>query len=228
MKWLVQATLRRAGQSFLAGVFALLPVVITVAVIVWVAGFLEGFLGPDSILGSGIRNLGLHFASDATLAYLIGALLVLGAVFVIGVLVEAGARNLFQRLTGALLSRIPIIGSIYGTSQQLVGMLEKKDDANLKGMKVVFCLFGNEGGAGFLALLVSAERFRIRERDYQIVIVPTAPVPFGGGLLFVPVEAIQPAEMSVEGLISIYVSMGISATQFLPTTRTPGGKQAVP
>jgi uncharacterized membrane protein len=216
MRRLIRAALRRAGRCFLAGVFALLPVILTVAVIAWVGGYLAGILGPDSILGGGIRRLGLHFASDATLAYLIGALLVLGLVFVVGVLVEAGARNLFQRLTEGVLGRIPLVGSVYGTSRQVVALLEKKDDANLKGMRVVFCLFGGEGDAAFLALLVSPERFRIRERDYQIVIVPTAPVPIGGGLLFVPAEAIQPADLSVEGLMSIYVSMGVTAPQFLP------------
>src|SRR5262249_42833137 len=154
MRRLIRATLRRVGRCFLAGVFALLPVIITVAVIVWVAEYLARILGPDSILGDGIRRLGLHFASDATLAYLIGALLVLGLVFVVGVLVEAGARNLFQRVTEGVLGRIPLVGSVYGTSRQMVAMLEKKDDANLKGMRVVFCLFGGEGGAAFLALLV--------------------------------------------------------------------------
>jgi uncharacterized membrane protein len=216
MRWLIRAAFRRAGRCFLAGVFALLPVIITVGVIGWVGGYLAGILGPDSILGDGIRRLGLHFASDATLAYLIGALLVLGLVFVVGVLVEAGARNLFQHVTEGVLGRIPLVGSVYGTSRQVVAMLEKKDDANLKGMSVVFCLFGGEGSAAFLALLVSPQRFRIRERDYQIVIVPTAPVPIGGGLLFVPAEAIQPTDLSVEGLMSIYVSMGVTAPQFLP------------
>jgi uncharacterized membrane protein len=218
MRRLIRATFRRAGRCFLAGVFALLPVIITVAVIAWVAGYLAGILGPDSVLGGAIRRLGLHFASDATLAYLIGALLVLGLVFVVGVLVEAGARNLFQRVTEGVLGRIPLVGSVYGTSRQVVAMLEKKDDAKLKGMRVVFCLFGGGGGAAFLALLVSPERFRIHGRDYQIVIVPTAPVPIGGGLLFVPAEAIQSTELSVEGLMSIYVSMGVTAAQFLPPT----------
>ena len=218
MKRLVLGLCARVGRPFLAGVFALLPLVITLAVIAWVAGFLQGFLGPGSVIGSGVRLLGLHFASDATLAYLIGALFVLGAVYGVGVLVEAGARNLIQRLTDAVLSRIPIVGSIYGTSKQLVGMLDKKADDPLKAMKVVFCLFGEGGGAGFLALLVSEERVRIRDRDYQIVIVPTAPVPFGGGLVFVPAEAIQPSGISAEGLISIYVSMGLTAAQFLPAT----------
>jgi len=67
-----------------------------------------------------------------------------------------------------------------------------------------------------MAASEAAHRFRVGDRDYQIVIVPTAPVPFGGGLLFVPAEVVHPLELSVEGLISIYVSMGVTAGQFLP------------
>ena len=70
-------------------------------------------------------------------------------------------------------------------------------------------------GAGVLALLVSPERFCINGMDYHIVIVPTSPVPVGGGLIFVPVDAVKPADVSVEALMSIYVSMGVTAPQFL-------------
>jgi uncharacterized membrane protein len=146
---------------------------------------------------------------------------VLAVIFAIGVAAESGARRVMQRLLDAVLQRIPIIGSVYGTSRQVVSMLEQKDAASLKSMRVVFCYFGKEAGAGFLALLVSAERYRINSRDYQIIIVPTSPVPVGGGLLFVPAEVVQPTDLSVEGLISIYVSMGITADQFLPRASHP-------
>ena len=116
------------------------------------------------------------------------------------------------------MQRIPIIGSIYGTSKQLVTLFEKKDPEKLQGMKAVFCFFGEKTGAGILALLVSPEQYCINGRDFHIVIVPTAPVPVGGGLFFIPVEMVQPTDVSVEGLMSIYVSMGVSAPQFLPGT----------
>jgi uncharacterized membrane protein len=136
-------------------------------------------------------------------------------VFALGLLVEMGAKRILGRLVDALVQKIPLIGSIYGTSKQLVGMLNKKDEADLKTMSVVFCTFGVSGGCGLLALLVSPERYVIDGREFQIVIVPTAPVPVGGGLFFVPVDNITPADMSVDGLMSIYVSMGITAPQFL-------------
>ena len=220
MQWLLNMTFRRAARCFLAGALAILPAVITVAVVVWVAGFLQKLLGPDTLIGQAIRGLGLGLVSNDTVAYALGVVLVLAGVFVVGVAVESGARNLLQRMLDAVLQRIPIVGNVYGTSKQLVAMLDKKDDANLKGAKAVFCVFGKENGAGVLAILVSPERFRINGREYQIVIIPTAPVPIGGGLLFMPTEMVQHTDVSVEALMSIYVSMGITAPQFL-TVQAP-------
>jgi uncharacterized membrane protein len=211
----LQKLLRRAAQLFLAGVLTILPVAITVAIVAWVASIVRQLVGPDTAIGNLLRRFGLRFASDDAMAYLIGIVLVLAVIFAIGALAEAGARGFIQRLLDAVLRRVPIVGSLYGTSKQIVSMLDQKDAAVLKSMRVVFCYFGKEAGAGFLALLVSTERYRINSRDYQIVIVPTAPVPIGGGLLFVPAEVVQPTDLSAEGLMSIYVSMGITARQFL-------------
>jgi uncharacterized membrane protein len=207
--------MRRLAQWFVTGVLIILPVAITVAVIAWVADFIRQLVGPDTLVGDFLTRFGLRFVSGDALAYAVGVVLVLAVIFAIGVVAESGARRLIQRLLDAVLQRIPIVGSVYETSQQVVSLFGQKDAATMKGMRVVFCCFGGEAGAGFLALLVSPERYRINSRDYQIIIVPTSPVPVGGGLLFVPAEAVQPTDLSVEGLISIYVSMGITAEQFL-------------
>ncbi len=206
---------RRLMTCFLAGVFAILPLVITVVVVIWVTGMVGQIVGQGSFLGLQIEKIGLNVTPKSKLAYFLGWLIVLGVVFLLGLLVEMGAKRILSQLVEMLVKRIPIIGSIYGTSKQLVGMLDKKDEADLKGMSVVFCTFGASGGCGLLALLVSPEKYTINDREYQIVIVPTAPVPVGGGLLFVPTECVTPANMSVDGLMSIYVSMGITAPEFL-------------
>lgn len=216
------ATFHRLVRCFLAGVLAILPVVITVAVILWIGGFVRQFVGPDTLIGRGLQGLGLAFVSNDTVAYLIGIVAVLAAIFAVGVAVESGARNLIQRLQDALLQRIPLVRNLYGTSKQVVGMLDRQDDSTLKGMQVVFYRFGQEASAGVLALLVSPERFRINGADYQIIIIPTAPVPIGGGLLLVPAEMVQTTDLSAEALMSIYVSMGVTAKQFLK----PGGGDA--
>jgi uncharacterized membrane protein len=113
---------------------------------------------------------------------------------------------------------------VYSSTRQVVDMLDKTDktdEANLQGMKPVFCYFGQEHGSVFLALLVSPRRFQLGGRDYCIVIVPTAPVPFGGGLLFVPADSVKEAPVSVDALMSIYVSMGATAGQYLKESPAP-------
>lgn len=212
---ILRTILKRLIQWFVAGVLALLPVIITVAVVVWVAEYVRAIFGPNTMFGQVMRRFGLHFVTNDTIAFLIGVFLVLGVIFLVGVGVESGARALLQRVFDAILHRIPLVGSIYGTSKQVVAMLDQKDADALKGMQVVLCYFGEQAGAGFLALLVSPERYRLANRDFQIVIIPTAPVPIGGALLMVPADVIQPTDVSVEGLMSIYVSMGITAGQFL-------------
>ena len=211
--WIVNRVLR----YFVAGVFAILPVVVTVAVVIWVARFLEQFVGPSAPLGRLMGAVGFRFSSDTTVAYIIGWSLVLAVIMVVGVIVEAGARGMVQRTFDAVLSRLPLVGGIYGTSKHVVAMLDRKSDAQLTGMRPVFCHFGKETGCGVLALLVSPEVFHVEERDYLLVIVPSVPIPMSGGLLFVPTESVRPADITVESLMSIYVSMGVNAPQFLPT-----------
>ncbi len=211
MDWFFRHVLR----YFLAGAFAILPVVVTVAIVVWVAEFLRQFVGPEAPLGQLLRAVGFRFSSDTTVAYIAGWALVLAVIMVVGVMVEAGARGFVQRTFDAVLSRVPLVGGIYGTSKQLVAMLDRTGDPQLTSMRPVFCTFGKDQGASVLALLVSPEMFHINGRDYLIIIVPSVPIPMSGGLLFVPAESVRPADISVESLMSIYVSMGVNAPQFL-------------
>jgi len=227
MRGLVSRFGRRIGSIFLAGLFAILPVVLTVGLVVWVTGFLRGIVGPDTFLGGKLQSLGLKFVTDETGAYIFGWPFVLAVIFGLGLLVELGARRLFQRLIDAVLLRIPLLGNVYETSKQLVEMFDRKKGSQLQAMSVVFCSFSGAGGPGVLALMPSPERFHIDGRDYHVVIIPTAPVPFGDGLLFMPVEQVRPAGLSLDAMMSIYVSMGATTAQFVGLPQ-PQGEPAQP
>jgi len=216
MKRLITGFWKRMLAYFLAGLFTILPLVITVAVIVWVANFIQGIIGEDTAVGGLLRSMGSFYTEDnETLAKIMGCVVVLGAIFILGVIVQMGFRKLFDRLISPIIRSIPIAGSVYGAATQVIGLLEKRDDSELKGMSVVYCVFGEENGTGLLALLPTPDRYPIDGRDYHIVYIPTSPVPMTGGLLFVPVESVRPVDMSVESLMSIYLSMGITGPQFL-------------
>jgi len=205
----------RFGGYFLAGLLAVLPLVLTVAIVAWVATFLQSFIGRDTFLGKVLESLGLNFATNPIFAYLIGWTMVLVGVWLLGLFVELGAKRVLQRLVDSIVQRVPIINAVYNTSRQLVEMFDRKQQTELKSMSAVFCFFGGRGGPGVLALMPTAERFHIQGQDYHVVIIPTAPVPFGGGMIFMPADCVEPADMPVEGLMSVYVSMGVTASQFL-------------
>jgi uncharacterized membrane protein len=208
--------LRTLLRFFLVGVVAVLPLVITVGVVLWVSGVLARWFGREAPLGRAVQAVGLPLAGSETFAYFAGWLLVLAVILGLGVLVELGARRWLIERVDAWARRVPLLGGVYGTVRQFADLMDVKDKADLQGMSVVWCLFGGDSGAAFLALLPTPERFRIGELDYHAVVIPSAPVPVGGSLIFVPAHSVRPAEVSMEAFMSTYVSMGVTGPQFLP------------
>jgi len=208
---------RRLNSYFLTGLLAILPLVLTIVILSWVAGIVNGYIGPRTSFGQFLRSLGYQFSpiSNYTLAYVLGIVLVLATIFLLGLILESGARKLLQRLIDKTLHQLPLVRSIYKTTEKLINLVPNSDDDSLNGMQVVFCRFGPDtGGTGVLALLPSAENYSVDGQDYRVVIIPTAPVPFGGAMLFVPAESVIPADMSLDTFMGSYMSMGVTMPPF--------------
>ena len=224
MKKLFRAPIR----TFVAGLFAVLPVALTVGVIIWVASLIDQFVGPQSAIGKVLTSIGLKIVETRIAAYAIGIVFVLSAVYVLGLIVEAGLQRRIQALVDNSLRRIPLVGSVYDLAHRFVGMLDRKEKTDLQTMSPVWCFFGGEGGTAVLALLPTPEQILLGGHPCHVVMVPTAPVPFGGALFFVPIEWVKPASFGVEGLTSIYVSMGISAPQYFSGSPQASSKNGSP
>lgn len=221
----VSAFRHKLRNYFLTGLFAILPLAITIAVLSWVAGIVNGYIGPRTTLGEFLKVLGYKFSPDSNymLAYVMGLFLVLAAIFLLGLVLESGAKKLLGSLVDKTLHQLPLVRSIYRTTEQFVNLVPQKQDDRLKGMQVVFCRFGlDEGGTGVLALAPSEESIRINGQDYRIVIIPTAPVPFGGAMLFMPAQSVVSADLSLDTFMGIYMSMGVSMPRFDTDTTRAG------
>jgi uncharacterized membrane protein len=203
-------------STFLTGLFAILPLVVTIAILAWVVDHLRAILGPDGLLGKPLQAIGLRIVSGELPAWALGLALVLVGIWMLGLLMKSVARQRIESATNAVVGRIPVVKSVYSTVSQLVNMLKKGDQADLTSMSVVFCTFGQEHGAGILCLLTSAQVYRFSGRDYHFVFMPAAPIPMSGGLVFVPVEMVQKVDMSAEQLMRLYLSMGILSPQLMP------------
>jgi uncharacterized membrane protein len=211
-------------RLFAAGLLAALPLAATVAVFWWAAAFLIRWLGPDSVFGSVMVAIGLGVTGSEVVGYLIGIALVVLAVLLLGVLVQTGLHWGLARVMGAVVQRIPLVSTVYAMANKVVGLLRQRDVEGPKSMRAVWCRFGgarsdgsvdNDSGAMVLALLASSEVLQIQGGRYLAVLVPTAPVPVGGGLIFVPESWVTPAQMGIEAVTSIYISMGMTAPQHL-------------
>lgn len=210
-------------RLFLTGLLAALPLAATIGLVWWAVSVLLSWVGPDSAVGSVLKALGLGGGGSEVLGYLIGLALVAGALILLGAAVKLGLQRNLGRMVNAVLDRIPVVRSVYPLIQRMVGLLSQRDEQGVRSMSPVWCHFGHPDGAenapgraAVLALLSSPQPVMVAGRACLAVLVPTAPVPVGGGLMYVPREWVTPAELGMEALTSIYVSMGVTSAQYLP------------
>jgi uncharacterized membrane protein len=206
---LIKRTFSGVVGTWLAGLVILLPVALTLGILGWVFGIVYRLVGPNSFVGGLFARLGYPFSSHPSLAYLIGTLVLIGAIYLLGLLVQLGLKRPLNWFVDRTVRRIPLVGDLYGLADRFVGLLHKRQQADVGAMSPVWCLFGGNGAA-VLALAPNPEPLAIDGRDYVAVLVPTAPVPFGGALMYVPAEWIRPADIGVDRLTAVYVSMGIT------------------
>jgi uncharacterized membrane protein len=207
--------LRRLARTFVTGSVAALPLVATVSIFTWTVRFVFAWLGPDSLVGGALAELGLAIGASPLAGYALGIALVLIAILALGLLVERGAQAGLEAAIESVVLRIPIVRNVYDTIERFVGMLSKRDQEGLRSMSPVWCHFGGPGGATVLGLLSTPEPVAIGGKQFRAVLVPTAPVPIGGALIYVPDDWITPANVGMEALTSIYVSMGVTSAQYL-------------
>jgi uncharacterized membrane protein len=206
----------RMIATLLSGLLVLLPVAITIALVGWLGAFIYQFVGPGSVFGRLLTAIGIGFSPSPMAAYLIGIVILLTAIYFLGLLVETRVERNLSALIDWVMRRIPLVSNVYDLTKRFVALVDRKQGDGLKGMSPVWCFFGGDGGAAVLALLPTPEPITIGGEKYHSILVPSAPVPVGGGLIYVPARWIKPAEMGVEELMTIYVSMGVSVPRKLP------------
>jgi uncharacterized membrane protein len=209
MTAMLRGPLRSAFTTWVAGLIVLLPLAITFAVLAWAFGLINRLLGPDSAVGRLFAWLGHPVARDSGFSYLVGVLLLFAFIYLLGLLARTSWHaSLKQWLQRAVL-RVPVLGPLYGTADRIVGLFGPKQGADITAMKPVWCSFGI-GAAVLLALAPSGEPVTIDGAEYVAVLVPTAPVPIGGALIYVRMDSVKPADLNIEELTAVYVSMGLS------------------
>ncbi|HEY1076661.1 MAG TPA: DUF502 domain-containing protein, partial [Fontimonas sp.] len=106
----------RFARIFLTGLLALLPILVTVAIVMWLIRLAESIFGKlfDALLPSSLYLPGMGLA----LAVLV--------IFLIGLGLQGVLMNQVLAAFESILNRIPLVKTVYGAVRDLTGMLGNK------------------------------------------------------------------------------------------------------
>jgi uncharacterized membrane protein len=202
-------------RSLIAGLVVMVPLVISVAALVWIFGIIDGFTAPlaASVLGYDLDDVG---AFERAVSAGVGILVTLLVVLVIGATAtNVIGRRVLARAEGWLMM-IPVFRTIYAPVKQLVVAFSPDNEYGFK--RVVMVEDPSRGWViGFLTKEFTVDRGRGVE-SLMAVYVPTNHLYLGDIVLYARERAFFP-DISVEEGIRIFLTGGMSLPGRIATRR---------
>jgi len=203
-------------KHFVTGLVILLPLVVTIGVLIFLINFLtQPFIGLVSTLlkDFGIINRGFLFFSPEQLMRYGSQAIILVLLFLLtvglGVLTRWFLLHALFRLGDKILHRIPIVNTVYKTTQDIIKTLFVSDKETFK--QVVMVPFPCPGT--YVLGLISRESPLVCSQAAQAelisVLVPTTPNPTTGFLMMFKKEDLIYIDIKPEDAIKYIVSCGV-------------------
>ncbi len=197
-------------KYLVAGLLVWLPLAITIWVLSWLLGALDGVFAsllsasqavlPESAR-SGIEQL-RHVPGLGVLA--LGAIMILTGVFVTNIFGQWWLRQ-WDRLMG----KIPIVKSIYNSVKQVSDTLFSSNGKDFR--EAVLVQYPRQGSwtIAFVTGKPGGEVAEHLQGDWVSVYVPTTPNPTSGFFLMMPKADVVVLKMSVDEALKYVISMGV-------------------
>ena len=182
-------------RRMIAGFFVMVPLVISVAALVWIFGIIDGFTAPISerVLGRMVPGLGI--------------LITLLVVLLVGILATNVIGRRMLARTERWLMRVPVFRTVYAPVKQLVVAFSPDNEYGFK--RVVMVEDPNRGMLmGFLTKEFTLERGTGPEA-LVAVYVPTNHL-YLGDIVLCPRNRVFFPNLSVEEGIRIFLTGGMS------------------
>jgi uncharacterized membrane protein len=208
--------MRNLRSSFFTGLLTLLPIWLVWVVFKVVFGMLSDvsrpLVGPLLAHWAASDPEALGWLAGSWVQTAIALMATLVFVLVVGVMARRVAGLQLIRWFEALIGRIPLAKSVYGSARQLLDMLQTKPDGS---QRVVLIEFPHKGikSVGFVTRIFSEVA---TGREIAAVYVPTTPNPTGGYLELVPVEDLTPTDWTVDQAMTFILSGGAVSPPSFP------------
>jgi len=196
-------------KYFLAGILVWAPIAITIWVITWAMGILDGVFGSVmhvliTVLPSNLTSGLVHFRETP----FIGVLIVIAAIILTGMFAITIAGRWLFRVWEKVLHRIPIVRSIYSSVKQVSDtLLSSSGDAFKKAVLIRY----PHQNSWAIAFQTGSPMQEVAEKlgtPHIHVFVPTTPNPTSGFFMIVPKDSVIELSISVEDALKHIVSMG--------------------
>jgi uncharacterized membrane protein len=198
-------------KYLLAGLLTWLPLAITVWVLLWVQGLLDGMF-------KGLLSLAQVLVPDAAASLKmlgewpgVGVLVMVALLFVTGVFVTNLFGQWWLRQWDALMSRIPIVRSIYSSVKQVSDTLFASNGNAFREAVLVQYPHAGSWTIAFVTGRPGGEVAAKLPGEHVGLYVPTTPNPTSGFFLMMPRSAIHALNMSVDEALKYIISMGVVA-----------------
>ena len=196
-------------KYFIAGMLIWAPLAITIWVMTWGLSVLDGVFGSVMLALMTILPAGLKPAIQSFRELPgVGILIVLAIIFATGILAANFVGQWWIRLWDRIITRIPIVKSIYSSVKQVSGTLfSSKGNAFRKAVLIPY----PRNGSWTIAFITGNPADEVANKlngEYVNVFLPTTPNPTSGFFMIVPRADIIELEMSVEEALKHIVSMG--------------------
>jgi len=205
-------------KYFIAGILVWAPMSITIWVIAWGLGLLDGVFG--SVMHAIIAIFPNQFAGD--LQHFrelpgVGILIVVSVIVITGFLAISFAGQWWMKVWNRLMNRIPIVRSIYSSVQQVSSTLFSGSGQAFSKALLIRYPHADSWAIAFQTGMPAKEVAAKLGEDYVNVFLPTTPNPTSGFFMIVPRSHTIELQMSVEEALKHIVSMGS-----VPPTSSPG------
>ena len=197
-------------KYLVTGVLVWVPVIITIAVIAWGMGILQGIFASviDAIAAFLPTALADEFSKVKDIPGL-GVILVVLLLFFTGMMAANFLGQWFFRLIDSGLSRIPIIKSVYGSVKQVSDTLFSSSGQAFRKALLVQYPRAGVWTVAFQTGTPSGEVGSHRPEECVSVYVPTTPNPTSGFFLIMKRSEVIELSMSVDEALKYIISMGV-------------------
>ncbi len=195
---------QKLRRDFLTGLVVLIPIVLTVYLVWSVITFIDKVIIP--IIPPKYNPLDLFEIYIPGL----GVFLFLIVTTLIGSLASGFIGRQAINLGEKILSRTPIVNTVYNSIKQIIQAVFKPDGTNFKQP----CLIEYPRKGVWAVAFISTETYgeikkKINKGSLVTVFLPTTPNPTSGFMLFVPKDHVIILDMSVEDAAKLIISAGL-------------------